>query len=541
VPRTYSRREALRFASGLGVAAGGGWLGLACGDGGDGVEATATPPATTRRSDAPGGPPSGRLRLGVVREGAFAAQPLSELEQLLGYSRLVNVDPRSATVHADLATQFEVIDPLEVRFALRPDVFLHADVDDLAVPVTADVVKRDFERRAEEGVTLFADILERIDVPDPMTVTLRLRAPFALLFELLARPSAGVRGENRYPAFPEPVGSGPFSLAGQDDTGHALLANPRYHDAGYPRLEQINVLRFADEGDLDGAFLGSELDVRHHPNAESVSRALERPGTQQLSRPARSLRGIGLSLLPNKGGVPTVHVEAFQDERVRRAVSIGLDRAALAAVDNSIVASPVGAAHRADSLPPAELTAHPLYQFNRTEAAKLLQAAGADPIEFRILTAESSGPRSYTALVERQLRDVGFDAQLRVEDHTTWEASFLAGDFEATLFELSGLNTPDVGLTLHRTGGLDGRFSLWGYSNPIFDSAVNAALSQLLPEERATAIRQAQRVLLEEAPGMIPLVTPVEVASVGPRVDGYEFDAFDFNAGWLGAEWQRPA
>ena len=53
-------------------------------------------------------------------------------------------------------------------------------------------------------------------------------------------------------------------------------------------------------------------------------------------------------------------------------------------------------------------------------------------------------------------------------------------------------------------------------------------------------IREAQRVLLEEAPGMFPLVTPLEFASLGPRVRGYAFDAFDFNAGWLAAEWERP-
>ena len=75
----------------------------------------------------------------------------------------------------------------------------------------------------------------------------------------------------------------------------------------------------------------------------------------------------------------------------------------------------------------------------------------------------------------------------------------------------------------------------------MFDAAVNTALSQLVPAYRSNATRQAQRVLLERAPGMFPLVTPVETASIGPRVAGYEFDAFDFNPGWLAAEWERPA
>jgi ABC-type transport system substrate-binding protein len=544
VVRTYSRREALRLASGVGMLASGGWLGAACGGDSDGGS-SATPPPTVPRATAPPGERSGRLRLGVLREEGFPTQPFNRLVEFLSYSRLVAVDPRSATVHPDLASTFEVVEPLEVRFTLRPGLFFHADIDDLAVPVTAELIQRDFEQRAAEGSPLFNDVVDQIEAPDEVTLVLRLRAPFAFLFDLLASVDAGIRGENRYAAFPDPVGSGPFTPAGQDSTGHALLANPRYHDAEYPRLERVNVLHYADEGDIDRAFLGSEIDVRHHPDAESRDRALDRPDVQQVDRPARALRGLGLSLLPSKGGVPTVHVEAFQDERVRRAVSIALDRGALAEIEEGVVASPVGAAHRAvgraDSLPPSELSAHPLYQHNPPEATKLLQAAGHERISFRLLASESAGSRAYTTLVERQLRAAGFEALLRLEDHSAWEQAFFAGNFEATLFELSGLDTPDVGLTLHRTGGLDGRFSLWGYSNPVFDASTNAALSELVPDRRAAAIREAQRVLLEEAPGMFPLVTPIEVASIGSRVNGYRFDAFDFNPGWLAAEWERPA
>lgn len=538
--RTYSRRKALRLATGVGALAGASWLGIACRGGSGGSEVTPAP-GVISRAEPPAAARSGRLRLGVVPDGPLAALHLSSLEQLLVYSRLVAVDPRNATVHTDLATAFEVIDPLQVRFSLRPLAFLHPDVGGLAVPITADLIQRQFEERRADEDDLFSRLFERIEAPDPATVLFTLRAPFSLLFEQLAAVQSGIRGESRYPSFNAPVGSGPFALAGQDSTGNALLANPRYHDTGYPRIEQLNVLQFLDEGDADGAFLASQLDIREHPNALSLERTAERADTRQVTRPARKLRGLGLSLIPSKGGRSTRYVEAFQDERIRRAISLSLDRPALAAVDGGRVASPVGAAHGADGLSGAELAEHPLYQHDPVEAAKLLFAAAPEPIEFRILSTESAGPRQYLELIETHLRNAGFEAQLRFEDQETWNTAFFAGDFEATLFELSGLDTPDVGLQLHTTGGLDGRFSLWGYSNPVFDSAVSVALSQLVPEDRATAFREAQRVLLEEAPGMFPLVTPVEVASLGPRVQNYAFDSYDFNAGWLAAEWERPA
>jgi len=528
------------LAAGAGVLAAGSWLGLACGDdSAPGSSAAAT--ATLGREAGPSGAPSGRLRLGVVNSNRLVSQPLSRLEQQLAYSRLIAIDPRSATVHADLASAFELVEPLEIHFTLRPDLFFHPDVEGLAAPITTELIQRRFEEQAAAGAYLFSEVVDQVTVPDSSTLSLRLRAPFALLFDSLAAPGASVRGDTRYAPFSDAVGSGPFVPAGQDPTGHALVANPRFHDSGYPRLEQVSALYYDDDAQLDEAFQRSEVDVRHHTSMADATRALERPGTQQERRAARKLRGLGLSLLPNKGGLPKMHVEAFQDERIRRAISRSLDRDALAAVDASVIASPVGAAHGADSLAVPELRTQPLYQFDPAEAAKLLQAATNEPLAFRILTSDAAGPRDYLSMVTSQLRAVGFDAQLRIEEHAVWETAFFAGDFEATLFEVGGLDTPGDGLRLHTTGGLDGRFSQWGYSNPVFDAAVKTALSQVEPLERASAMRQAQRVLLGSAPGMFPLVTPIDIASIGARLGGYEFDAYGFNESWLAAQWVRPS
>jgi ABC-type transport system substrate-binding protein len=132
----------------------------------------------------------------------------------------------------------------------------------------------------------------------------------------------------------------------------------------------------------------------------------------------------------------------------------------------------------------------------------------------------------------------GFAPQLVPVAPAEWERNFLAGDFESTVFEVGGLDTPDVGLRLHTKGGIDGRFSLWGYSNPLYDSAVREALSALNPAERAVRSRDAQRMLLDDVPGMFPVAAPVEQAYLSPRLLGYEFDAYDFNAAWLASGWQ---
>lgn len=538
VVRTYSRRDALRFVGGISGLVSLGWYSLGCGpDIQESIPERAIP--LQLRQENPNDRRTGRLRLGVRRESVNSAVPLSRFEEMLVYSRLIAVDPRDATIYSDLASNFEIVDSLKVVFRIRPNAFFHHDALGMAVPITSELIQRDFERRAEDGTYLFSEVIENVTAPESNTLVVELRAPFASFFEFLSAPEAGIRGESGYRTFLEPVGSGPFVPAGQDLSGYVLFANPNYYEEGYPRLEEISVLHLPTESDLDAAFFAGQLDVREHHSVDSLGDTRERSSAREVSRYSRSQRGLGLSLLPKKGGEATRYIEAFQDERVRRAISISLDRSALATLDSSAVAGPVGAAHTADALPVAELIQHPLYRHDPLEAKRLLSAAGAEGIEFEIITSKTFEPHRYIDLLESQLRDVGFRARFRLEEHSDWQRSFLAGDFEATLLELHGLDTPDMGLRLHTTGGLNGDFSLWGYSNPIFDSAVVTALSELVPDRRADAMRKAQRTLLDEVPGMFPLTTPIEIASIGQHVSGYEFDAFDFNTGWLASEWEH--
>jgi peptide/nickel transport system substrate-binding protein len=541
VVRSYSRREALRLAAAFGVVVGATSIG-ACGDDVPSVEEedlglglVPLEQRAVRELHAP----AGRLRLGTLKTVPTASQPLSVIEQLLVYSRLVAVDPRTATIHGDLAAAIEVVSPLEVRFQLQAGVFFHPDQDSLAQPVSALAVRRSFEEQAAAGVPLFRDIIESVEAPDAGNVVLRLRGPFAFLFELLAAPEASVRSEVGYPGFRDPIGSGLFIPSGQDRTGHVLLANERHHHQGYPQLQQINMLQFADEREIDGAFQALRIDAREHPDVTSVEFASERTDATQQRRPARSLIGLGLSLLPSKGGAPTGYVEAFQDERVRRAVSHALDRDAIAEAAGGTVASPVGAAHAADSLTADELSTHPFQRFDPAESTALMAATGLEQVSFRLQVADDPALRDVAELVQRQLAMAGFAVELRAEPVDAWERSFAAGDFEATVFQAGGLSTPDIGLRLHSSGGLDGEFSPWGYSNPVFDAALKAALSELRPDRRAELMREAQRVLLGEVPAMLPLVTPYDVASLGPNVVGYAFNAFEFNSAWLAGQWER--
>ena len=538
--RRIGRRRFLALGAGLA----GGWLLGACG--GDDAPPTAT--ATTQtsgvirlRSRAAAPPATGdprALSLGAVRDGTGQ---MTGQEQYLVYSRLVSVDPRSSSVFGDLASSIEVLEPLTVRLSLRPEVYFHPALDGgEAKPVNAEAVALDFERRRSEGVFLFQEVIQQVEARGELDVVLRLRAPFGLLFEYLSRPEASIRGAARYQQIDAGVGSGPFVPALGDGWDWLYAANPLLTGEAAPRLSQVLVRGGASQGELDSLFATGEVSVLVHPDAASRETARLRLDRVEVSRPAQVMRGLAVSLLGHADEEAQRRVALFQDQRVRRALALSLDHTALRGLDGALLSGPVGPAHAGDALAPEELQAHPLYQHDAAEAHRLLEAAGGLGVTLRLVHPDTAVMLPVAQMVGEQIQGAGFAPRLQPLGPAEFESVLLRSDFEAAVFDLDGLDTPDLGLRLHTSGGLDGQRSPWGYSNPVYDAAVTAALSEIDPQQRARRSREAQRLLLDDIPAMLPLTAPLQYASLHPEVEGYEFDGYAFNEGYLAGAWSGP-
>ncbi|GMU40981.1 MAG: hypothetical protein AMXMBFR23_18470 [Chloroflexota bacterium] len=538
--RRFGRRRFLALGAGV---VGGVLLG-ACGADEEAPAATATAVSTgivrLRTRDVPPGTPrqTSALSLGTLRGPSVE---MTDREQFLVYSRLVAVDPRTASVFGDLANSVEVLEPLVVRIALRPGSFFHPALSGgEAKPVTAEAVAIDFERRRSEGVFLFRDVIQQVEARGEHQLVLRLAAPFGLLFEYLSRPDASIRGAARYSAFDAPVGSGPFVPALVEGRDRLYAANPLLTGGLAPRLGQVLVRGAASEGELDAMFGSGEVHVRMHPDAASREHARGLPDRVEVSRPAQVLRGLAFSLLAHGDDASRQRAEFFQDQRVRRAAAFALDHDAIRAIDDAYLSGPVGPAHAGDALSEEELSEHPLYQHDPAEARALLSAAGALDLPLRLSHPDGSAMLPVAAAVAEQLQRAGFAPRLQPMGDAEFEAALGRGDFETAVFDLEGIETPDLGLRLHTTGGLDGQRSPWGYSNPVYDAAVTAALSELDPLHRARRSREAQRLLLDDVPAMIPLAAPRQYASLQSGVEGFEYDAYAFNEAYLASAWTGP-
>ena len=523
-----SRRAFLRLAAGACAGLGGALL-IGCGD--EAPAADAGGPGRAPRLVQPLGsdrPRRGTLRLGTTRtDVATAIRPLTA-------AQLVAVDPRTGLVHGDLADRVELRDGLDVVFHLHEGLRFHPDADGLAAALTAEDVRRDFQARRDLGEFLFTDVVTAIEAPDQTSVVLRLGAPFALLFDFLGDPARGaVRSLDRYAVVDLPLGAGPLIPAAVRDDELILGANPLYHRAGLPLVEAVSMRLAGQRADLDADFSNGGLDVR-----PGILTSPEGAVVRTVDRPARSLRGFALSLLPGAGNEDpeaTRRAAAFQDQRVRRALALALDREALLA-DGDRPSGPVGPAFRADALPPDELAAHALYQHAPTEARALIEAAGQLDLPFRLSAADARGQSALADTAVQMWRAVGVAPRTVTLGEREWQAALRSGDFETIVFEAAPLATPDLGLRLHTSAGLEG-VSPWGYSNPVYDAEVRRALTALDPGERARRSHEAQRTLLDDVPALLPISSGAEYASISERLAGYEWSAYDFNDTYLAARW----
>lgn len=484
--------------------------------------------------------PPADLSLGILAQ-QVGDDGLDPLARSLIYSRLFDFDPRSASVYGSLATEVELVDPLLLRIRLRDDVYFHPSAAGEAYPVTAEAVARDFDLRRSEGVFFFTDVIEDIESPGNTDLLLRLRAPFSLLFEHLSQPEASIRDIRDYGGIPARLGSGPFFPLRQDGDDLILSPNPLRQADERPSLSAVQVRRAAQSGDLDALFVQGQLDVREHPDVASRLTAHARRDRVELARPRQAMRGLALSLLAPVGEASAA-TAAFRDDRVRRALSLAMNRAALNFIDGSVLSGPIGPAFEGDALPQVELEAHPLLQHNPEEAAALLAAAGHADLTLRLSHSDSPVMLQIGQRMVDQLATAGVGARLVTRPPAEFQSAFLAGEFEAALIELEQMVSPDIGLRLHTSGGLSGQRSPWGYSNPVYDARVVKTLSQIDPALRTQHAREAQRMLLDDTPALLPINSPLEYASVAAGVAGYDFGAYDFNRTALSTHWNgaRP-
>ena len=476
------------------------------------------------------------ISLGSLSSESSNFNFINHIGQSLIYSRLVAIDPRKNYLYGDLANEIEIIDSTKLRFRLKDDAYFHPNADFLAQPVKSEDIQRSY---LSSDDYFFSKVIDSIDIQNEKTFVINLNAPFAFFFDNLASIESNIYSQESYAGLDLKLGSGLFKFSTRDATSYLFEANRLTHRKNLPRLEKIIIHQYGNDREFDAAFRSQNIDIREHPDINSYQSIRPNIDITQQIRSSQRMIGLGLSLLPIKNKRRTRYIKAFQDKRVRLAISNALDRTAIAQLAEGTIASPIGHAHKADSLSVTDLDSFKFQNYDLAESKKLLDASGYKSLSFEILLNEDKKLLTLANLIKKQLSDINIKANLIVKNEDSWNRSFEFGDFETILFLSEPLESPEMALRLHLSDSLGGSGSRWGFSDPIFDSAVKKMYSEMLLTDRSERTLEAQKVLLQQIPAMLPLVTPFDHVSLNKDISGYEFNSYSFNFDWLAGHWNR--
>ncbi len=366
-----------------------------------------------------------------------------------------------------------------------------------------------------------------VTAPDAATVVIGLEHPVPYLPEILATfampvprarvaelGDAWVRGASF-------VSNGPFALEERVPNAYIRLRrNPRFYDARSVPLDGVVHYPIAQPGTALRRYQSGELDFVLTVPPELAPTAKQQFGTQ-----FRTSRGLGVELIAfnNRSTV-------LKDPRVRRALSLAIDRAALTGRvlgDASLAA--YGYVPPGTSNYPKQARAHfadwPAARCI-TEARSLLAAAGHDasgkPLRLRLAFPANDASRRIAVVIAAMWKGVGVEGQLQAKEPRALVADVARGDFDAVrALWLGGHSDPMAFLERLDGQAAGSTMNPSAYVSKAFDNRVRAAELEADLGRRAALLLAAETQALADQPAA-PLYWFVARRLIAPRVRGFE-------------------
>lgn len=477
---------------------------------------------------------------------------LSDLDPHLAYSLgdihvlsalfegLVGEDPKTLAPVPGVATRWEVsADALTYTFHLRPD----ARWSDGRPLVAADFVSS--ARRALSPAlgarsaellypvlnaeayhkTRLADFAEvGIRATDTHVLRITLEYPAAHFLSLLTHPvwfpvplhavaAAGAADarDNRWASDPRTfVGNGPFVLRDWR-RGQVIVAeaNPAYWDAATVKLRAVHFHAYESVDAEERAFRAGQLHL-----TESLPAGRVEAWRAEAPEKLRTDAFLDAYFYRINTTRPVLN-----DARVRRALSLAIDREAL------VSALLKGGQRPATGfVPPGTGGYEPpsLLRHDLAAARALLAEAGHPegrglPV-FELLYNTSENHRRIAEAIQQQWRAAGIQIRLINQENASLFEARDTGDFQ--ILRSSWVADFDDPVSFLALFTKDSAYNFTGWSDPAYDRALYEAARAPDTATRHALYRQAETRLLEAAP-ILPIYVNTHVFLIHPAVRGW--------------------
>jgi peptide/nickel transport system substrate-binding protein len=364
------------------------------------------------------------------------------------YSKLLRhkvgpgVPPGTFALEPDLAERWEQPDDTTYVFHLRKGVRWHNKPPVNGRELVADDVKFTFNRFLTvkgNPERHLLEAVERVEVVDRYTVRFVLSEPYAWLPHKLANALCmwivAPEVVEKYGDLKRPesaIGTGPFTLERYEPHVKAVFKrNPNYFRPGQPAVDGVEWMIVEDDSTGLAMYRTGQMDAGPWTFWAVRQQDLE---TLKKSHPRlvyQDVLGNMVHAISLRNDQPP-----FTDVRVRRAISLAIDRQALidAVWVRGEASGAVPRGLREWSLPVDQLgEGARYYRYDPQEARRLLAEAGYGGGFKTQLTATPGYGQDFidgVQLVIRYLKDVGINAELKLQEYGAYIATTIRGKFE---------------------------------------------------------------------------------------------------------------
>jgi peptide/nickel transport system substrate-binding protein len=354
-------------------------------------------------------------------------------------------------------------------------------------------------------------------------VSFHLARPQASLLSFLASGKSAV-----YPCHVDgrtmrmhPIGTGPFKVESfEANKGVRLVKNKAYWKKGKPYLDAIEYKVIASPATNALAFVAGALDWVSLTTGQTKDIRAQVPAAKCQSGLSYSTYNILLNH----------QIAPFNDARVRRALSLAIDRNAFVQLSDgeyqlgtSMLPAPAGLWGQPEAQR-AKLAGYGSdVEKNRIEARRLLKEAGYGPDRPLRTPVSTRAMKSYqdaSLVVMDQLRSVGVETSLDVQETSIWYANIIKKKVALGInSQGAGIDDPDDVFTTYLCGGT---YNPSNYCNKDFDAKYEQQSAMSDPEKRRALVLQMDRMLQEDAVKPILYYSATTICHQ-PYVKGYTF------------------
>ena len=417
-------------------------------------------------------------------------------------------------------------DGLTVEIQVRQGVKF-ADGTDLDAEAVKTSLERDLTNPESARVTELGPI-DTIEAPDPSTVVIHLKTPFAPLTAALADRAGMVMSPAQLTKLGDKFGSdpvcvGPFKFSERvPQNSITLVKDPNYYDADKVHLDKI-VYQIITDSSIRAANLKSgDVQVADTVGTDDVSTIQSDDSLSLLQTASLGYQGITFNVGNTAGvGEPpgTVDQPYAQDPTIRQAFEYAVDRESLVqTVFNGQFDTACGPISPESQF--STDAAQECRSYDPGQAKQLLEEAGVPtPYKLDMLVTNTPDALELAQALQAMVQEGGFELELHPLEFTTLLEEQDQGKFQVLQLGWSGRVDPDANIT--NFVGTQGSQNVAGYSNPEVDDLLAQARQTDDVQDRADLYGQVQAVLQEDDP-LIYLYRQRNLTGVSKQITGVQ-------------------